>query len=151
MGSALPVAVTQGQKRFWKMAGSGVCATAVDVAVLILLVESGTSHVTLAAFLAAASGGAANFLLNKYWAFKDRSRIDLRQVVSYAFVSLVTALFVAAAVHVFAVLIGLPYLLAKAIAAALAFALWTYPAQSKIVFRRATVPPLDDAAASGAR
>src|SRR5262245_13847489 len=109
---------------------SGVVATGIDVATLVFLVEVVGCHVTLAAFLAATLGGVSNFLINKYWAFRERSPIDVRQVSVYAFVSLVTAAFVAAAVHLLAVVLVLPYLLAKAIAAVLVFLVWTYPAQS---------------------
>jgi putative flippase GtrA len=140
MGSALAPVVTQSSKRLMKVGVSGVVATAIDVVTLILLVEGVGAHVTVAAFLAAIAGGIANFFVNKYWAFKDPTPIDLRQVASYALVSLVTAMFVAASIHVFAVLIGLPYLLAKGMAAVLVFLLWSYPAQSRLVFRPGAQP-----------
>lgn len=127
-------------KRLFKVGASGALATAVDVALLVVLVELVGVYVTVAAFLAATAGGVANFLVNKFWAFRDRSRIDLRQVSSYAFVSVTTACFVALSVHVFAVLMGMPYLIAKAVAAFLVFLLWSYPAQAKLVFPEA--PPV---------
>lgn len=120
---------------------SGVLATAIDVLTLIALVELGGIHVTVAAFVAALNGGVTNFLVNKFWAFGDFSRIDVRQVSSYAAVSLMTALFVAAAVHLFAVIVGWPYLIAKALAAATVFMTWSYPAQAKLVFPRAARAP----------
>ena len=113
---------------------SGMVATAIDVGALVFLVEVARTHVTLAAFLAAALGGVTNFLVNKYWAFEDEAPLEIRQITIYALVSLVTAAFVAAAVHILAVLIGLPYLIAKAVAAALVFLVWTYPAQARLVF-----------------
>jgi putative flippase GtrA len=124
---------------------SGVVATSLDIAALVFLVEAMRSHVTLAAFLAAALGGVCNFLINKYWAFRDGAPIDLRQVTVYAFVSLVTAAFVAATVHLLAVVMVLPYLLAKAIAAVLVFLVWTYPAQARLVFPLAEHPEMFDA------
>ncbi len=126
---------------------SGVAATGIDIAALVLLVEALRSHVTLAAFLAAALGGVSNFLINKYWAFRDSSRIELRQVTVYSFVSLVTAAFVAVAVHMLAVVMFLPYLLAKAIAAVLVFLVWTYPAQSRLVFPCTSAPEPGDSLA----
>jgi putative flippase GtrA len=127
-------------KRMVRVGVSGVVATSIDVAALVFLVEAMRSHVTLAAFLAAALGGVCNFLINKYWAFRDGGPIDLRQVTVYIFVSLITAAFVAVAVHLLAVVMGLPYLLAKAIAAGLVFLVWTYPAQSKLVFPATQCP-----------
>ena len=121
-------------KRMMRVGVSGMVATAVDVTALVLLVELLRSHVTIAAFLAAALGGVTNFLINKYWAFEDDAPLEIRQVAIYALVSLVTAAFTAAAIHILAVLIGVPYLIAKAIAAALVFLIWTYPAQARLVF-----------------
>jgi putative flippase GtrA len=121
-------------KRLMRVGVSGMVATGVDVAALVLLVELFRSHVTIAAFLAATLGGVTNFLINKYWAFDDDAPLEIRQIAIYALVSLVTAAFTAAAIHILAVLIGIPYLFAKAVAAALVFLLWTYPAQSRLVF-----------------
>lgn len=121
-------------KRMMRVGVSGIVATGIDVAALIALVEVFRSHVTVAAFIAAALGGVTNFFMNKYWAFDDESPLEIRQVAIYALVSLVTAAFTAAAIHILAVLIGIPYLIAKAIAAALVFVLWTYPAQARLVF-----------------
>ncbi len=120
--------------RLLKVGLSGCLATAVDVAALVVLVELLGMYVTLAAFLAALCGGVTNFLVNKFWAFRDSSKIDIRQVIAYALVSLMTAIFVAAAVHLLAVVIGWPYLIAKAIAALSIFLAWGYPAQAKFVF-----------------
>ena len=121
-------------KRVMRVSASSVLATAVDIAALIALVEVAAMHVTVAAFVAAVCGGVTNFLVNKYWAFADGEPLDVRQVSLYVLVSLANAMFVAASLHVFAVLIGVPYLLAKAAAAALVFVLWSYPAQAKLVF-----------------
>lgn len=125
------------KKQMVRVGLSGVLATAIDVATLIILVEVFGVYVTIAAFVAALNGGVTNFLVNKFWAFGDFSRIDLRQISSYAVVSLITALFVAGAVHLFAVVIGWPYLVAKAVAAMTVFCAWSYPAQAKLVFPRA--------------
>ena len=114
---------------------SGI-ATGVDVLLLIALVEVGSVFVSLAAFLAALAGGVTNFVLNKVWAFKDGSPWSVSQVGRYALVSLVNAALVAGAVHLFAVVAGLAYLLAKALAAVLVFVAWSYPAQAKFVFPR---------------
>jgi putative flippase GtrA len=137
--------VTDIVKRVMRASASSVLATAVDVVALIALVEVVGVHVTVAAFLAAMFGGVTNFLVNKYWAFADAAPLDVRQVSLYAVVSLVNAMFVAASLHVFAVLMGVPYLIAKAAAAALVFLLWSYPAQAKLVFP-ATPQPSDSLA-----
>ena len=133
---ALSTTVTR-KKQMVRVGLSGVLATALDVSALVVLIEVFGVYVTIAAFVAAISGGVANFLVNKFWAFGDRTSIGVRQIATYAFVSLTTGLFVAGAVHIFAVGLGWPYLIAKAIAAALVFVAWSYPAQAKLVFRDA--------------
>jgi putative flippase GtrA len=114
---------------------SGAVGTGLDVAVLVLLVEHGT-RVPVAAFLGATAGALVNFALNKYVAFRDRSRIDVPQVTRFGLVTVATAILMAAAMQLVAVDLGVPYLLAKLICAAVVFAVWTYPAQRRLVFRR---------------
>ena len=127
-------------KRLMRVSASSILATTVDVVGLIVLVELVGVHVTVAAFLAAVCGGVTNFVVNKYWAFADAAPLEVRQVSLYVIVSLVNAMFVAASLHVFAVLLGVPDLIAKAAAAGLVFLLWSYPAQSKLVFPAAPDP-----------
>lgn len=119
----------------------GIAATAVDVSVLVLLVERGTS-VALAAFLAAAAGAAVGFLSNKYIAFRDRSPVTLQQLARFGFVAVATALLMATCMHVVAVKLGAPYLVAKLVCSAFVFLAWTYPAQRRLVFRTAIRPRL---------
>jgi putative flippase GtrA len=114
----------------------GAVGSMLDVAVLVLLVEHG-APVAAAAFCGAAAGAVMNFSLNKYFAFRDRSPIDGRQVARFGLVAVATALLMAGAMELVAVKLGVPYLLAKLVCAALVFAVWTYPAQRRLVFRRA--------------
>lgn len=112
--------------------GGGI-ATAVDVGVLIALVETGTS-VALAAFVAAAAGAVVGFAWGKYIAFRDRSPIAWPQLVRFGCVAVATALFMALAMQVAVVELGVPYVLAKLASSALVFVAWTYPAQRRFVF-----------------
>jgi putative flippase GtrA len=114
----------------------GAVGSVLDVAMLVLLVEQGT-RVPVAAFCGAAAGAVVNFALNKYLAFRDRSRITARQLVRFGLVAVATAMLMALAMQLVAVMLGVPYLLAKLICAAAVFAVWTYPAQRRLVFRRA--------------
>ena len=74
---------------------AGILGTGLDIGVLVLLVGW---HVPIAhaTFIAALAGAAANFTLNKYIAFRDRSPISLGQVARFEFVALVAALLMAA-------------------------------------------------------
>ncbi len=116
---------------------SGFAGAIIDVIVLILLIEVAGLPVGWAAFSAAASGAGVAFVLSKFWAFRDRSPLEAKQVGAYAFVSLVTATFMAISIHVMAIVLGLAYLIAKAIASVVVFACWSYPAQARFVFARA--------------
>jgi len=112
----------------------GVVGTALDVSVLVLLVERG-APVAVAAFFAAAAGAVLNFVVNKYVAFRDRTRVTPQQLVRFGLVAVATALWMALAMQLVAVELGVPYLLAKLICAVVVFAVWTYPAQRRLVFR----------------
>lgn len=128
--------MTAGCKRVLKVGCSGILATLVDLFVLVTLVELFGVSVVIAVFIAASSGAAAGFLVNKYWAFGDAAPLTLLQVASFAGVALGSAFGVSAIVHLLTLHLGLPYLLAKGIGACVLFAFWSYPAQSRVVFRR---------------
>lgn len=113
----------------------GAVATAIDVSVLVQMVRH-EAPIAAAAFCGAAAGAVMNFALNKYIAFGDRSPISPRQLVRFGLVAVATAMMMAVAMHVVAVLLGVPYLAAKLICAVVVFAAWTYPAQRRLVFRR---------------
>jgi putative flippase GtrA len=114
----------------------GAVATAVDVCVLVLMVRHGMS-IAASAFCGATAGAAVNFAWNKYIAFRDRSPITGHQLARFGFVAVATAALMALAMHVVAVELGVPYLVAKLLCAIAVFAVWTYPAQRRLVFRRA--------------
>ena len=119
--------------RIFRSALAGCGATAVDVGALTLQVHRG-APIALAAFIAAALGAVAGFALNKYVAFRDRSRITGAQLARFAIVALVTALFVAGGMELVAVHLRVPFLAAKAVCSIAVFAAWTYPAQRRLVF-----------------
>ena len=113
---------------------SGAFATGVDVAALVLLVKHGTA-VPAAAFVGACAGAVTNFVLNKYVAFRDRSRITGHQLARFGVVAVVAALLLAGLMEILAVKLHVPFLLAKLVCAIVVFAGWTFPAQ-RHVFRR---------------
>ena len=113
---------------------SGFTAAIFDLIALIFMVEIVELPVGWAAFLAAAVGAVVGFTMSKCWAFRDRGPVRKRQIGAYAVVALGSAVAVAFTVHVLAVIVGMLYLLAKGIAAVLVFALWSYPAQARLVF-----------------
>jgi putative flippase GtrA len=132
--------------RLQRIAGAGlggIVGTVFDVAVLVALVESG-APVALAAFLGAAAGAVVCFTVNKRWAFRDPSPLALRQVAAFTAVAAVTATLMAIAMHVATHELHLPYLVSKAMCAAVVFATWSYPAQRRLVFRGIARPRIVD-------
>lgn len=117
----------------------GAAATLVDVSSLLVLVKHGTP-VAIAAFIAAASGAVAAFLLNKYIAFRDPSPVTLSQLGRFGVVAVATALLMAACMQVVAVRLHVPVIVAKVLCSAVVFVAWTYPAQRRLVFRNALHP-----------
>jgi len=115
---------------------SGAAATAVDVGTLVLLVHR---HVPIApaAFVACAAGAVVCFTMNKYIAFRDRSRVTWQQLVRFGFVAVTTALLMAFAMHVCVDGLGIQYLLAKLVCAVVVFLAWGFPAQRRLVFANA--------------
>jgi putative flippase GtrA len=113
----------------------GAVGTGLDVGCLVLLVRHGVS-VPVATFIAALAGAATNFMLNKYVAFRDHSPIDLRQLARFGFVAVAAATLMAVAMKIVAVTFGVPVVVAKLACAAVVFAIWTYPAQRRLVFVR---------------
>lgn len=116
---------------------SSLAAGVVDLVVLVALVERGVS-VAVAAFIAATSGAVVNFVCSKYLAFCDRTPLTLRQTLRFAGVSLAGAVLIALTIQVFAVGLGMSYVLAKLLCSTLVFAAWTYPAQRYLVFTKRT-------------
>ena len=106
----------------------------VDVIALVILVEVADFPIAWAAFAAAACGAVVAFTMSKFWAFRDPGPVRKRQVGAYALVALGTAIGVSFMVHYLAVIVGMLYLIAKAISSVTMFAVWGYPAQSRLVF-----------------
>ena len=112
---------------------AGGVATGVDVVTLVLLVEHHVS-IPVAAFLGAVAGAVMNFVLNKYIAFRDPSRVTAQQLGRFGIVAVASAMLMALAMKIVAVELGVPYLVAKLICAVAVFAGWSYPAQRRLVF-----------------
>lgn len=115
---------------------SGIVSTGADLGSLVLLVEHTPLSIPFAAFFAATLGAVVNFALNKRVAFRDRTPLSLRQLARFGLVAVATAVLMAVAMQLVAVDLHVPYIAAKLLCAATVFAVWTYPAQRRLVFRR---------------
>jgi putative flippase GtrA len=114
---------------------AGAFGTGVDIGVLVALVGRHVP-IALATFIAALAGAATNFTVNKYVAFRDRTPITFGQVARFDFVAVVAALLMATAMKIATANLAVPVVAAKLACAAIVFAIWTYPAQRRLVFAR---------------
>lgn len=112
---------------------AGVFGTGLDLGVLVVLVARHVP-VPLATFVAALAGAVANFALNKYVAFRDRSPLRIGQIARFHVVAVVAALLMAVAMKIATANPAVPVVAAKLACAAIVFAIWTYPAQRRLVF-----------------
>lgn len=141
MAHPLLVSPTVSKTREMLVAGmGGVLGTTADVLVLMSLVALGVS-IPLSAFVAASVGAVVCFALNKYVAFRDRTPISVDQLVRFGLVALANALALSLLMKLVAVELGVPVLPAKLLCAAVVFFAWTYPAQRRLVFKRAEPSP----------
>jgi putative flippase GtrA len=117
----------------------GALGTGIDVVVLLLLVKIGLP-IPLAAFFAAANGACLCFLVNKYFAFRDRSPLRFEQMARFIVVALGSAILIAGFMKIFAVELAWPVVPSKLLSAAIVFLIWTYPVQRRVVFRTPQSP-----------
>ena len=111
----------------------GVVGTVLDLGLLVLLVGH-HAPIPAATFIATMGGAATNFVMNKYFAFRDHAPVDPRQVTRFGFVAAVAALLTATAMKLVTMTLAVPLVVAKVAFAAIVFVLWTYPAQRWLVF-----------------
>lgn len=140
------------KKRILRTGVSSLAGTGADLLAMIVLVEAAGLPVGIAAFLGAAVGAATGFFVSKFYAFRDPRPVDSRQVVMFALVALGNATFVATAVQALSTSLAVPYVAAKLLASSLSFLCVSYPAQSRLVFRRpdpTLSPALSGSFASG--
>src|SRR5947208_9301893 len=86
---------------------NGVIATSVDMGTLVLLVGHHVP-VAVAAFMACCAGAVVNFTMNKFVAFRDRSRITWWQVARFGLVAVAAALLTAVCMELVSVKLGVP-------------------------------------------
>jgi putative flippase GtrA len=121
------------------MAASSSAASVVDLATLFTLLHLLHLWPGAAGALGCMAGGAVNFALNRRWVFGDLQRQHgahwRGQLLRYALlVVLGGALGSGLVIQLTVAGLGLPVIVAKAIAAALVLACWNYPVSARLVF-----------------
>jgi putative flippase GtrA len=111
--------------RLTKSAMVGIAATLADLAALVLLCEALSLAPQVANVPALLAGVLVQFLGNKLFAFRDRSRAWLSQGLRFAAVEAGAFLLNALAFHFLA--FAMPYWAARLVGTALVYFLYSYP------------------------
>lgn len=119
----------------------GIIGTLIDMLVLVLLVEVFACPILWAATIAFVFAATNNFIFNKWWTFKDDSKYIAHQYTKFLIVSVVGLLMTVTLMHVFVGVIGIWYIIAKALTSLLVLVWnffankqWTFKEHERVVF-----------------
>lgn len=105
--------------RLLQFASVGLIGTAMDFAVLYLLVESGDTALEVAKLVSAETAIVVMFIANEYWTFSEMGRAGYRPLLRRLLISnLVRAVGLVVATVVLSLLVrylGIPYLVANVV------------------------------------
>lgn len=116
---------------------AALLATAVDFAVMGLLVELAATGAEIATLVGALVGGITNFSLGRGWVYRAAgARAPGEQAARYAAVSAASAGLNALGEHVAFVWAGSHYAVARGVVSLVVSVCWGYPMQRYVVFAR---------------
>jgi putative flippase GtrA len=115
---------------------ASLAATAIDYLVMILCVSVAGLGPVSGTAIGAGTGAITNFTLGRNFTFKAKDRGPVRsQALRYAAVSLMSLGWNTIGEHVFAVMLGLHYVVARLIVGTLVGFIWNFPMHRYFVFR----------------
>lgn len=118
-----------------RVLAASAAASLTDVVMLLTLVALAVP-VAAATAIGCLCGGAVNYVITRRFVFRLRHTGAWRRFAAYMGVVVGAGAAVSSAVvHVGSVALGLPILVAKAIAAALVLAAWNYPIAKRLFLR----------------
>ena len=114
-------------------AGS-IVATCVDFSTMTLAVELVHVAPAVATLMGALAGGMTNFVLGRRWIFRAHEHDLGPQALRYATVSAASAVLNALGEQIVYGVLGVQYIVARAIVAVIVSLAWNYPMQRAFVF-----------------
>jgi putative flippase GtrA len=130
---------------------ASLLATAVDFALMMLLVEALGISAELATLAGALLGGITNFALGRTWVYRAvGARSPAEQAARYAIVSAASAGLNALGEHVVLAWAGAHYAAARALVSLVVSVGWGYPMQRYMVFARPAPAPTPTPAVAAA-
>lgn len=121
---------------FYKAQFSAGIATGIDFIVMILCFQFVGITLGVAVAMGALVGGAVNFLINRYWAFRAREGMFLFQVIAYISVCFLSALLNVYGVLIVMSFVSFSYIVVRVIVASTVALAVNYPLHKKIVFMK---------------
>jgi putative flippase GtrA len=120
---------------------ASLLATAMDFALMMLLVEVAGLGAELATLAGAGLGAITNFSLGRTWVYRAAgARPPAEQAMRYAAVSAASAGLNALGEHVVLAWAGTHYAAARVVVSVAVSIFWGYPMQRYVVFARSTLP-----------
>ena len=123
-------------KTFTKSQLAAIIATAIDFLCLIVLVEIFNVWYVTATAIGALCGAISNFLLGRWWSFKDNEGNWRRQASRYTLVSASSLILNTSGVYVLTAGLTLQYLFSKIVIAIIIAVGFNYPLHRYYVFPR---------------
>jgi putative flippase GtrA len=114
---------------------ASIVSTIVDFGTMMALVELLSISPVIATAAGASAGALTNFLMNRHWVFRVADGRISRQALRYAMVSLASAGWNTLGEHVAVRVLGVQYLLGRAVVAVAVSLGWNFPLQRGFVFR----------------
>lgn len=115
-------------------------ATAVDFATLTVLMQVAELSVLVGAAVGASAGAVVNYFLHRHTVFRATTERKRRQLPRYLVVAATTMVLSAGLTALVADIVGVHYLLARALAAVTVFLLWHEPLARRAFASKGTAP-----------
>jgi putative flippase GtrA len=115
---------------------TSVFTTALDIGVLVALVELGHVDYRIATFVGTVVGALSNFLINRWWSFRVHDQAAHWQLVRFLPVQAGSSALQTGGVWAVHDLAGLHYWTAKVVVSVAVYLVWNYPMNRWFVFTR---------------
>ncbi|HPL95294.1 MAG TPA: GtrA family protein [bacterium] len=126
-------------KQFFKFCVVGTTGAIIDIGGLWLLVEFVGLYYLVGATISFVAAVINNYFLNKYWTFKDQSKISLAQFFSFSIISVIGLGINLLTMYIFVECVNLNYLISKAIASLIVLS-WNFLMNKYITFKKSYGP-----------
>lgn len=122
------------RKQFVKYCIVGATAAAVDFSAIYVFTEFFSIYYLISNFLAFVFSVSTNFLLNKFWTFRNRSKAYIKQFTKFLVVVIIGLGFSMLLIYFLTEKVGLWYMYSKALTIGIVL-FWNYGGNKYLTFR----------------